>query len=85
MPKGDLSDRYIPAGGSYDLLLSLVQYNDPLITSHHSYSAAVSQIHPTKDGGQSTHAGVSKTSNISPQLSKSVPRRLPDAEEDMAK
>jgi hypothetical protein len=48
MPKGDISDGYLPAGQAYDILLSLFQYNDPLITSDEIYSAADSQIRHAK-------------------------------------
>jgi hypothetical protein len=51
MPKRDISDRYLPAGQAYDLLCYLFQYNNPLITTQHSYPATDSEIIPTKVGG----------------------------------
>jgi hypothetical protein len=53
MPKRDISDRYLPAGETYDLLSDLFQYNDPLIICDQSHSVTDSEIRPTK--------GVSKT------------------------
>jgi hypothetical protein len=50
MSKRDNSDRYLPAGETYDLPLLLFQSNDPLITSDESNSAADSHNLPTKGG-----------------------------------